>query len=251
MDGRVLFAQVDGCCDRAQNGVCPCEPRVSSTGGLMDVRLRDGQQESIDPASAAHLILTNAQYIHWYDALPSGEPDELSPLDLAYPAFLDAVPNFKALLAVKGWENLRTALAAASDVLRRVPADLDLVDWPATDDNRALLVDLFRATTGGENHRLSGFGPARCTKMLHKKRPALIPIIDSWQLQAWHMSALSWSTTDMAEVVFSIRGMIAPQLNELRKLSNELRRIEPSLPRLSALRLYDILFWELSRQLPE
>jgi len=147
----------------------------------MKIVLRDRHVESIEVPVAVDLIRQKAQYVHWYDALPSGSVNELELLDLAYPAYLDAPPNFKALLANNGWDNLR----AASLVLRRVPVDVPLVDWPDTESNRALLIELFQATTSRPNRALPHFGPARCTKMLHKKRPALIPILDRWQLDAW------------------------------------------------------------------
>jgi len=212
----------------------------------MEILLRDRQVESIAVAEAVDLIRTRAHYVRWYDALPSGDPDKLELLDLAFPAFLGAVPNFKALFVDNGWESIYSALQIASDLLRRIPTDIPLENWDRTNSRHALLVDLFRTTTGGQNKALPGFGPARCTKMLHKKRPALIPILDSWQLEAWDKPTGSWRTDDMADVVFGIRDKIVPQVSEFYELAERLKRADPSLPCLSAVRLYDILFWEMS-----
>jgi hypothetical protein len=215
----------------------------------MKIILRDRHVESIEVHVAADLIRREAQYVHWYDALPSGSINELTLLDLAYPAYLDAVPRFRALLADNGWDNLNASLRAASAILCRVPMNVPLSEWPDTQLNRGLLVELFRATTGGANGGLPHFGPARCTKMLHKKRPNLIPIIDSWQLQAWGKPTETRRTGDMVDVVFSIRNAIAPQADEFAELALRLKDTDSLLPDLSVVRLYDILFWELSKRI--
>lgn len=211
----------------------------------MKIKLRNGSERPVDVDTAASII-KKAKYVRWYDALPPGKEDQLELLDLAFPAFLGAVPNFKALLDDNGWVNLTAALSGASDILQRVPSLMTLADWPKTPDNHELLVQLFQATTGAGNKKLPGFGPARCTKMLHKKRPALIPIIDSWQLEAWGKPTQAWRTDDMAQIVFSIQEMIIPYAHEYSELSERLKLVEPPLPNLSAVRLYDILFWEQS-----
>lgn len=209
----------------------------------MRIILRNRSDEFIEVPDAVDLIRRDAQYIHWYDALPSGSVNELGLLDLAYPAYLDAPPMFRAFLANNGWENLSASIRAASAVLCRVPADVSLVDWPDTQPNRTLLIELFQAT-----HALPSFGPARCTKMLHKKRPNLIPILDSWQLQAWGQPTDVWHTGNMVDVVFGIQSTIAPQAGQFAELALCLKHADPSLPDLSVVRLYDILFWELSRR---
>lgn len=213
----------------------------------MKIKLRNGTEKSIDVEEAVHVIQA-ADYVRWYDALPGGKENELELLDLAFPAFLGGVPNFKALLDDNGWERISTALIDASNVLQRVPADIALADWKKTLDRHDLLVELFQATTGAGNKRLPGFGPARCTKMLHKKRPALIPIIDSWQLEAWGKPTQAWRTDDMAQIVFEIQGTIIPFADDFSELSERLKLADQSLPPLSTVRLYDILFWEGSNK---
>ncbi len=207
----------------------------------MRVRLRNETEKTIEVPHAIELI-SKAKYISWYDTLPPGNTNELEVLDLAFPAFLGAVPNFKALLSEKTLQALRIA----SKALRELPSDVSLAGWPDTEQHREQLLGLFRATTGGGNRALSGFGPARCTKMLHKKRPALIPIIDSWQLQAWSKPAQSWRTDDMVEVVFNIQKLIISHADEFRELAEHLKSVGRPIPHLSAVRLYDILFWEHS-----
>ncbi len=74
----------------------------------------------------------------------------------------------------------------------------------------------------------------------------LIPIIDSWQLEAWGKPVQAWRTNDMAQIVFNIQEMIIPHIKEYAELTARLKLVDPPLPHLSVVRLYDILFWELS-----
>lgn len=175
----------------------------------MDIRLRDGSDTRIEIAEAVDIV-RSADYVRWYDALPSGALDRLDVADLALPAFLDGVPNFKQLLAGNGWDNLSASLTNASGALRGVPAHTSLNEWADTEPHRLALEGLFKACTGGLNHSLPGFGPARSTKMLHKKRPALIPIIDSWQMAAWAKRIDPWATSDMVDITFELKALMAP-----------------------------------------
>jgi hypothetical protein len=63
---------------------------------------------------------------------------------------------------------------SAGAVLARIPAGVSLVDQDADIDEWQALRDLFRAFEG-----LSGRTPSPHEEVLHKKRPALIPILDS------------------------------------------------------------------------
>ena len=76
----------------------------------MKIRLRDGSEKAVDIKTGANLIQA-AEYVRWYDALPAGRIDKIELLDLAFPAFLGAVPKFKIVLN----GNLTSALEKASD----------------------------------------------------------------------------------------------------------------------------------------
>lgn len=210
------------------------------------VRTRHQQEIAVEFSEAAGLIV-EADYVHWYDSLSRGNPGGIEVQDLALPAFLGAVPNFSVLLDQCGWKTLEEMLEKASRRLRDVPDGVDLVAWEDTDANRRLLKSLFQACTGGRNPGFPGFGPARCTKLLHKKRPALLPVIDSWQLEAWGKRADPWSTDDMIDVVFLIKEQLSQSGDALAEVRLELQRRDGSLPRLSDVRIYDVVFWERSR----
>ena len=206
----------------------------------MRIRLRDGSEKTVDITKGKNLI-QGASFVYHYDALPMGDPDKLELLDLAFPAYLGAVPNFKRVLDIdKG--DVHKALQSASELLRQIPKGLPLTDWPDTTEHRELLHSLFRATTGGRNPSLPGFGAATSTKMLHKKRPDLIPIVDRWQFDAW-------GAKTMIDVVFCIQNMLRPQVDEFIALRDCLTSGESNLPYLSLIRLYDIMFWKLSNKL--
>jgi len=213
---------------------------------MLNIRVHSGDVVSVPLAEAVDTVL-QAPYVRWYDALPSGEPDRIDIMDLAFPAFLDAVPNFKALLSDCGAEELQQKLDAASAALKVLPHGSSLATFDDNDENRVVLKRLFQACTGGANSGFPQFGPARATKLLHKKRPDLLPIIDSWQLEAWDKRSDRWSTDDMVDVVFAIRDQIASNGAALSEVGVRARHADQSLPALSDLRIYDILFWEMSR----
>jgi len=185
-----------------------------------------------------------AHYVGWYDQIET-DPDQVTILDLAIPAFLDAVPNFKLLLHDRKTP-LRESLRYLTAALIAVGPDQDLHEWVAArqpDEASALLIDLFQASTGGRNEALPGFGPARCTKMLHLKRRKLIPIIDSYAREAWiGVSTAAWTTSEMAEIALRLGQWLAarPQQREtLARIASE-----AGLPPLSTVRLYDIVQYE-------
>jgi hypothetical protein len=217
---------------------------------VIGVVLRNGSTTEVDASAAASLILGRAYYVHYYDALPAGDLSSLSILDLAFPAFLGAVPQFRRVLSPHGALRLQEVMDHASTCLANIPSEVRLSDWPDTPANRTSLVNLISATTGGAAGPLHGFGPACCTKMLHKKRPLLIPIVDNWQMSAWGKPT-TWTPGRIVDVIFMIREHVSRQIDELELISRRVHEHDTTSPQLSAIRVYDILFWEMSRVLDE
>jgi len=206
-------------------------------------------KEDILELEEAIQTIERTEYVNWYDALPRGKVNEINLLDLALPAYLSAVPNFKSLLAGQGWSTLESKLKDASLALEEVSDEIELANWDDNAENRELLTKLFMSCIGGSNKNFPGFGPAATTKLLHKKRPHLIPIIDSWQLGAWGKGRNTWKTKEMADVAFEIR-------KEIRENQSFISDVKDGLSKsphkdLSDIRIYDILFWENSRKLIE
>ncbi|GAI42152.1 unnamed protein product, partial [marine sediment metagenome] len=98
---------------------------------------------------------------------------------------------------------------------------------------------LFSATLGPE------VGPARATKILHKKRPALIPILDSVVLSyckvAWSDDLRSESeASKMTAYVKVIKIDVDNNLDVLENI------IQASALKLTPVRAFDILLWGYS-----
>ncbi len=206
---------------------------------------RFGKTKEISIDEAVFLV-SRAEYVHWYDALPAGDLDNISVMDLSFPAFLDAVPRFKSFLSNNGWNKLSKMLVAASTCLSKIPSDVPLTSWADTPANRVSLNVLFESCMG-QTGGFPGIGPACCTKLLHKKRPALLPIIDSWQLKSCGYKD-SGTPLEMVEAVYEIKKRMESNLPELLLVQEHLINSEKNIPDLSLVRIYDILFWEISNE---
>jgi Family of unknown function (DUF6308) len=185
--------------------------------------------------------LLEAIWIHHYDVIRT-QPDRMEILDLAIPAFLDAPPHFKKLLGgVDGREGrpvIETKLREITEALHSIPQHTDLWDWNDDDANRANLKTLLRAC------RLPQYGVASIFKMLHLKRPQLIPVIDDWARRAWTARySEAWTLDELVETTF----LMGKELGARQEGLNEMREVAVSMGwpynSLSRLRLYDIVFW--------
>jgi Family of unknown function (DUF6308) len=130
------------------------------------LRLRSGAQIA-DPLSLARLFIAKDGSCQHYDLADVSTDDMLTERDVRVANRVFARMGADTVAAIVS----RSALAAAA--LSNIPADASLIKtgpeipWKALDD-------LYRAFEG-----LPGIGLPRITKVLHKKRPGLIPILDS------------------------------------------------------------------------
>jgi len=203
---------------------------------------------TVVPDDVIREYLARATYVTWYDAIET-PADTVEVLDLAIPAFLDAVPNFRQLLDGMA-SDTRERLARIELALRRLGPDRDLAEWVRLSDSlsaQQLLRELFQSATGGANGALVGFGPAKCTKMLHRKRPRLIPIIDSYSRLLWAgASSSAWTTNEMVEITIALGHWLADHEGELETVRGLAVEQWPDLE-LSDVRLYDIIQYEHMR----
>ncbi|MCE5190347.1 MAG: DUF6308 family protein [Actinomycetia bacterium] len=182
------------------------------------MRLYVGEQIlAVELDVATHILCSESPWIYWYDAMQT-DPLSLSVADLAIPAFLGAVPRFSRILNGKTWTAVQASLDHATLLLNQLSLEDELAHWEDTQANRRVLRELFRLTTGGANGGIPGFGPACCTKMLHKKRPHLIPILDRTVMRARGYSATRWRTDDMVDACFAIGRDVAASEADLRIL---------------------------------
>jgi hypothetical protein len=118
--------------------------------------------------------------------------------------------------------------------LRAIPADASLTEaripWSE-------LTRLFEAFAG-----VRGVGFSKMTKALHKKRPALIPMLDS-VVQAYLPAEVSGSFGEHATgLVRSYKQDLDRNRSSLRKLKRELERRGYE---LTEVRLLDVLIWSV------
>ena len=179
-------------------------------------------------------LVEKSGFVFGYDQIKT-PPHKVDLLDLAIPAFLDAVPRFGKLREGVGERHWAERLADATRALRSLPANIDLWDWRDTVAHRTSLTTVFRAC------RFDWYASASVTKMLHRKRPRLIPILDSQVLDVW---SPGWTFDDLVDVAFALGAELGERESSraaLRKVADELG---PPYSDLSTLRLYDIAsYW--------
>jgi len=131
----------------------------------------------------------------------------------------------------------RTKIEAA---LKSVPVGIALDDsWPDEESMWEAIGNVYRACW------TSDVGEARTTKVLHKKRPQLIPIIDGQMVIGWYYAGYSgpkkWGIDRMVEVTERIREDMRRNTDPLRELQKEL--VEAGI-NLTRVRLFDMVLWE-------
>ncbi len=180
----------------------------------------------VDPASG--------RAFYTYDRI--GNPDNLEPADILAPALLDApVPGrdvIKMYLRTGTHAELRKALESVlrdrdAAVARFVDQDIDsdIGAW-------ALVEAALRASD-----EAPGFRAAKVTKILHRKRPALVPIFDSKVAEFYGVSVRRpWELWPLLQVELRHHG------EWLRELSESYRT--PDERPVADLRVLDIVVWE-------
>lgn len=154
-----------------------------------------------------------------FDDLPENPRDHFCASDLLAASLLDV--RF-------GPQAVRPLLAAGpnpfSKYLSDIPDDVDL--WNATDDDLSPAYELWGALRG-----LPGVGRTRTSKLLARKRPRLIPIVDSVIRNALPLGEDSWE---------SLRSTLRDQ--HVRERIEDIRPPEVT-SAISTLRLLDAATW--------
>jgi hypothetical protein len=88
------------------------------------------------------------------------------------------------------------------------------------------------------------YGVASIFKMLHLKRPQLIPIIDEWAREAWAKTySQSWTVDQLVDITFAMTKELGRRLESLNEIQEVALQLGWPYNSLSKLRLYDIVFW--------
>ena len=151
-------------------------------------------------------------------------------------------------LALTMLMNSRVASAAARSVYR-YGATLRLESLPekeladTTDEERQGVADVIGAMAGWP-----GFGASTATKTLHKKRPALIPVLDNMAIFGGYMNP-RWPETPALEETVKAVPRIKEALDwitfDLTRPENTIAwaRLEEADRERSRLELFDMIWW--------
>ncbi|MEO6411917.1 MAG: DUF6308 family protein [Pedococcus sp.] len=142
-----------------------------------------------------------------FDTLPNNDASRFTPEDIVAASLLDV--RFTPL-AVRA---LLDPDGEPANKLRAIRADVQLWDQDAG-EALAKANDAWRAV-----RKLDGVGPTRASKLLARKRPRLIPIVDSVIRKAlpslgtdsWAAFRAALQSSDLREEVMAVRPEVAPK----------------------------------------
>lgn len=169
--------------------------------------------------------IPSLHFVRFYDAAEPGSRDAVDAKDWGLPALLNAAVPSSALQLVTDEYLVDTA-----DALRRVSPDWLLVDDDADGERRESVRRLLKAITTPK-----GIGRAIATKMLHKKRPNLIPIVDS-------VIAGTYGIRRPADLIFGpFKDDLARNLPVLKVIADEASEVARR--RVSEVRALELSIW--------
>lgn len=180
-----------------------------------------------------------------YDAYDSGSgPFELNDGDLLAPVLLNAAPTVRAFYSL---QRVRPRLV---DALADVPVELTLADAVAAGTMPAQLGELVAVLDGPEP--VPGVRLTTLLKVLHRKRPAFVPLYDQFVGACYlgtgdgfpvrRVRRRSWR-----DYAVAVAAAVSEDLTSQRAAFAELQELAP---RVSTLRILDVLAWKLGRRAP-
>ncbi|MFH1329802.1 MAG: DUF6308 family protein [Actinomycetota bacterium] len=190
---------------------------------------------SIAEPAVRLLAFCHEEYAY-YDGIASGDPDRVDPIDVLATVSMNSRVNDAA-----GVRSVHRGLSAACEpILPHIPEDADLLDF-----DLGVVEELLDAAC-----RVHGVLIAVATKVLHRKRRRLIPMLDSVLID--HYLAIGVET-NRAWLGYGTRaaGAVMPVLKAFRA---DLGEAAPDLEglsgplvaegfRLTSLRMLELLIW--------
>jgi hypothetical protein len=157
-----------------------------------------------------------------FDDLGENPPDRFTTDDLLATTLLDMRYRPRAVRAI-----LVDQVEELTAILKAVPTDVDL--WEATDEDLAPAYDLWNALRAGGD--LWGVGPTTTSKLMARKRPRLIPIVDSVVRNALELDGDAW--IDLRDALGT------------RNFPERIERLRPPAvgDEVTTLRLLDVAVW--------
>lgn len=178
-----------------------------------------------------------------YDHYDSGSgPFDLNDGDLLAPALLNATPS------VQGFYSLQRVRPRMVEALGRVPVDANLLDAIEAGTMESMLGDLVSVLDAPEG--VPGIQLTKLVKVLHRKRPAFIPLWDKF-VRACYLGEdaafpLAYDRTrSWCAYAVAIAEAMSSDLIEQQAAFDELHGLTPQ---VSVLRVLDVVAWNTGKQ---
>ncbi|HET9168373.1 MAG TPA: DUF6308 family protein [Actinospica sp.] len=180
----------------------------------------------------------------YYDRMSTGsDPDELNDGDLLAPTLLNV------RMSIAAFRSLQSVRAELEEGLARIPAGLTLDVAVAQGRHQELLAGIVGVL---DHHELYGVNMTTLSKVLHRKRPAFMPLYDS-HVRACYVGSGSgypiaraaYRTMQWVEAMGTLAACIADDLTSQARIWDELA---DGLP-VSRLRLIDVVAWRAGARL--
>ena len=163
-----------------------------------------------------------------FETLEPNDHDAFSASDLLGAGLLDVPFLPRAVRTL-----LQTQRDTFNALLAAVPHDVDL--WRASDEQLLPAYALW-----AQVRKLDGVGPTRASKLMARKRPRLIPVVDSVVKTGLHFEDDSWK--ELRSALCENDGSLVTEIEALRP--------EGLTQRVSTLRILDAALWmNLSRSI--
>jgi len=196
-----------------------------------------------------------------FDGVPDAYPDRILVCDFSITHVMNSGISMQDAWAAIEKSNIKDDKGGdASDLLKLIPSDLRLEETSESYEkiNWEVIDRLFR------HLRIKNVGFSRIAKMLSRKRPFLIPMLDSWIYEfldgigkEWYLGRgnpptwfnaewLAWEIGKASPYIRMIRHDMIPQkekLERLRKCLNSDALTEVPLE-ASLLRIYEATLWQ-------
>jgi hypothetical protein len=131
------------------------------------------------------------------------------------------------------------------DILENIPDDIALTDEESSipwDDLKNIFTLFFSIKQKTNKGMRRALGIARSSKILHKKRPLLIPLMDNQLIPKFYGSiAYPSNSREAISLIKEIRKDIINNQNTLKGIKSKLKKQEPSIANISILRIFDII----------
>lgn len=201
---------------------------------LPPISLRNGTRIEDPLGTALEFIRIDHSYRR-YDLAPVAQDNSLTEADIR------VANSMVARMSPAVIAGIYARADVINSALAKIPSGATLAA-PEADIPWGALEELMRAMQGIPEVKL-----ARQTKVLHKKRPALIPILDSilatYLRRVDRLRPTSDTAADTVALIRSYKRELDATLPELRALQQELRRRDVD---LTECRLLDLFLWGYS-----